>query len=285
MASVTVMYVDSMREGYTQIARTVLNQGEETSPRGRKTWELVAPTIVLKDPTDALPVGINRKINLRIAAVEALQLIAGEAAPQLVLAASENFRRYQEEDGSFHGNYGARMGLQLLPTAERLAQDPASRQAVITLWDPERDLWMKDKRDYPCTVGFQFLIRDGALVMITTMRSNDVWLGLAYDVFQFTQLQIHLAAVLDVEVGAYVHRPGSLHIYEDDVENVLQLDEYPERGPIEDVREAMCVPGCTAKTLVSWSRRLLHGEATPATPSARWYAEQLGALRGPRMPW
>lgn len=279
MASVVVMYVDNMREGYTQIARTVLNQGEETAPRGRKTWELVAPTIVLKDPTDALPVGINRKVNLRIAAVEAMQLIAGEAAPHLVLAASENFRRYQEPDGTFHGNYGARMGNQLLPVADRLGQDPASRQAVITLWNPDLDLWGRDKRDYPCTVGFQFLIRDGKLTMITTMRSNDVWLGVAYDIFQFTQLQIHLAAVLDVPVGAYVHRPGSLHIYEDDVEKILQLSEYPKSGPIEAVQQAMCDRGCPAKSLVNWSRRLLRGDTSALTPASRWYAQQLAELR------
>ena len=46
------------------------------------------------------------------------------------------------------------------------------------------------------------------------MRSNDVWLGAAYDFFQFTRLQIAMAWVLGVAPGTYAHHVGSLHIYE-----------------------------------------------------------------------
>lgn len=283
MAPVNVIYVDDLRGGYTRIAREVLTKGEETSPRGMKTWELVAPTIVLSDPTDALPLGIGRKPSLKIAAVEAAQLLAGQGAPELVLASSPNFGSYTEPDGSFWGNYGDRMNLQLLAVYERLRQDPASRQAVITLWKPEKDLYQDGKRDYPCTVGFQFLVRDGKLVMITTMRSNDVWKGLAYDVFQFTQLQINLAGLLGVEVGSYVHRPGSLHVYGEDEEKVRELSEVATRGPIEEVRVPVCVEGASSETVIHGFRRLLQSTLDPtpeASPALHWYNEQLGKLRG-----
>ena len=40
---------------------------------------------------------------------------------------------------------------------------------------------------------FKFLIRDNKLNMITTMRSNDIYLGFTYDVFIFTLMQEILA--------------------------------------------------------------------------------------------
>jgi hypothetical protein len=46
------------------------------------------------------------------------------------------------------------------------------------------------------------------------MRSNDVWLGAAYDFFQFTRVQLAIASVLGIEPGTYNHHVGSLHIYE-----------------------------------------------------------------------
>jgi len=46
------------------------------------------------------------------------------------------------------------------------------------------------------------------------MRSNDVWLGMPYDIWCFTCIQILIAQELGVEVGSYIHQPGSLHLYE-----------------------------------------------------------------------
>ena len=55
------------------------------------------------------------------------------------------------------------------------------------------------------------------------MRSNDVWWGLPYDVFQFTQLQLTLARLLDVAPGEYTHMVGSLHAYERDADGIDAL--------------------------------------------------------------
>lgn len=275
-----VITVEDMRGGYTQIARTVMTQGSKVQSRLGPTLELIAPTLVLQDPTDALPVGVGRNLVLRIAAVEALQLLAARSAYGLVTAASSNFRESQEPDGTFWGNYGDRIGFQFHAVFERLNVDRDSRQGVITLWRPELDLMTDNKRDYPCTVGFQFLIRDDQLVMITTMRSNDVWKGLAYDVFQFTQLQIHLAACLGVPVGPYIHRPGSLHVYEENYDQVLALSEYPTRGPIEEVQSAMCQGFCPPDALTRYARDVLEGRPRSSySPSARWYVDQLAKLR------
>jgi len=93
----------------------------------------------------------------------------------------------------------------------------------VTIWNPAYDL-LPDKRDYPCTILHQFRIRDNKLNMSVYMRSNDVWLGAAYDFFQFTRVQIAMASVLGIEPGTYSHHVGSLHIYEQHYEAAAKLE-------------------------------------------------------------
>lgn len=69
-----------------------------------------------------------------------------------------------------------------------------------------------------CATTLQLMIRDGRLQAIATMRSNDVILGLPYDVFLFSMLQELMAVELNLEVGAYHHFVGSLHIYDSNLE-------------------------------------------------------------------
>lgn len=270
--------VDNLRDGYIEIVDWVRTRGHKVSPRGQDTIEVIAPTIVLTNPKDSLPIGIGRGLNLKIAAVEACQLIAGRGYPKLVLAASPNFAQFTEDGANFHGNYGERMRSQGRSVFRKLSEDPHTRQAVITLWNPTFDN-ISGKRDYPCTVGFQFLIRDEKLQMITTMRSNDVWLGLAYDVFQFTQLQLTLARALNVEVGPYIHQPGSLHMYERDLPHA---DKLKPEGPGERFFARGIGRTEAAYPFEARDRAIALLEGTDIigeTVSERWYRVQLDALR------
>lgn len=274
------LIVDNMRNGYIEIIEHVLEHGEKVAPRGQTTYEILAPTIVLTNPRDALPLGIGRGLNLKIAAVEACQLIAGRGYPQLVLAASPNFATFAEDDSTFHGNYGERAQNQIRSIYRKLKDDPSSRQAVMTLWNPLHDN-LVGKRDYPCTVGFQFLIRNDLLTMITTMRSNDAWLGLAYDAFQFTQLQQTIARMLGVGVGQYVHQPGSLHVYERDLEAIDALTSDDDPEPRYNPRG---IGRSDAQEYEVEARdraiALLNGDPIEMeTVSEKWYRVQLDALR------
>ena len=93
-----------------------------------------------------------------------------------------------------------------------LKENPNTRQAVIHL-KSARDVTAKPTKDLPCTISLQFFIRDEKLYMTTYMRSNDIWMGFPYDVFQFTCMQIYLAMRLNVKLGTYTHIAGSLHLY------------------------------------------------------------------------
>lgn len=199
--------------GYVDLVQHVLKHGKETAPRGMKTREIEDAIIRIDNVFNTLPVGVNRGTVPGIGAVEACQLLSGTSFPDLVIAIGPQFKNYAEDNGIFHGAYGPRTHGQYDAIIERLKNDPDSRQAVVTIWNPQYDL-QHSKRDYPCTILHQFRIRDNKLNMSVYMRSNDVWLGAAYDFFQFTRVQIAMAWVLGIAPGTYAHHVGSLHIYE-----------------------------------------------------------------------
>jgi thymidylate synthase len=138
-----------------------------------------------------------------------------------------------ESDGTVHGAYGPRLfdtrGInQIDNILKNLARDD-SRQAVIQLFGAE-DIAHK-YNDVPCTCTLQFFRRGGKLDLMTSMRSNDAFVGLPHDVFAFTMLQEIIARTVGLKLGTYLHSVGSLHLYEQTREGARQyLDEgYQER--------------------------------------------------------
>lgn len=218
--------------GYVDLVKHVVRNGRGVAPRGLETFEIEDAVIRIANPYAALPLGVGRGIVPGIGAVEACQLLAGISVPKTVIAIGPQFARYAEDNGKFYGSYGDRTNGQYDMVISKLKQDPDSRQAVVTMWNASLDN-EPGKRDYPCTVMHQFRIRNNKLNMSVYMRSNDVWLGAAYDFFQFTRVQIAMASVLEVGVGEYNHHVGSLHIYKSDLGSIdtLHRAEFVESTP------------------------------------------------------
>lgn len=259
------LIVENMRDGYVEICQRVLKEGHVVSPRGMKTREILPLTIHLLDPTDALPIGVGRKLNTAIASAEALQLIGGVSDPALMSRITTNFDRFKN-GGSFDGAYGPRIRHQLPQMMKRLKSDRDSRQAIISIWDAAYDLFREDSLDYPCTLTFHFLIRDDRLVMHTHMRSNDVWWGLAHDAYQFAQLFLAVSNELNIEPGVYHHHVTSMHAYERDWP---AIEELAPTGAI-GVYQLGLLAGAQAR-----ARELLRGAQVGKTEQEWWHIRAL----------
>lgn len=232
MAEVTI---DNLREGYIDLIDFVENEGELVSPRGMKTKEVRNATIVLTNPKHAIPAGVGRKLNMKIGAVETTQLIAGvSSGMQLNLVSSNGFENFMN-NGRLMGAYGPRLYTQLENVIKMISRDPDTRQAAALVWrGDETDLALGGNKDVPCTVALSWNVRSGKLNASTVMRSNDVWLGVAYDFWMFTRLQMTLAWALGLEVGDYRHHAVSLHIYERDWGKVEDLEITPDAPFLPD---------------------------------------------------
>jgi thymidylate synthase len=232
----------NMVNDYHYLVQHVRDDGDVVAPRGLKTYD-VGPTLIeFDDPTQSLAVGVGRRLSTNIAAVEAAMLVGGFCDEALLARVAPQLLDYADETHGppgqlpvrrLHGAYGRRIGGQLGTAIQKIKFDQSTRRAVITLWDPWLDN-LAGMHDYPCTVALQLIVRDGKLDLHVTMRSSDVWRGLPYDVFQFSQLQLTAATLLALPVGTYYHMAWSLHLYETDlaaVDEMLSLT--PSKLPVD----------------------------------------------------
>ncbi|MFH9071343.1 thymidylate synthase [Streptomyces alboflavus] len=224
----TNLTADSVAELFVG-AVSLAKNGEKVSPRGMETREVLDVHMRLTQPRARLLYAPpSRVINPAFAVAETVWHLSGSDAPW-IFDYNAQLRKFAD-DGVLRGAYGPRMRNwagkvdQLHRVVEILKEDPDSRRALIQLYDPAQDA--AGHKDVPCTLGFRFHLRGGRLHMSTTMRGQDVWIGMPYDLFFYTTLHELVAGWLDAEVGEYHHHVGSLHIYDrhlDDADGLLEV--------------------------------------------------------------
>ena len=254
------LIVRTPSEAFSVLARHVVGSGATASPRGMLVHEVENAQIVITEPWQ-IPLDLpGRNLRQFIGAAEGVQLVGQFSSPELMTRV-QAFAKFADH-GVFHGAYGIRVHGRIGDLVDLLKHDPDSRQAVLSIYDSGKDLG-RSKRDIPCTIAIQFLLRRGKLNMRVAMRSNDLWLGFPYDVVQFGALQGAIAQALGVEMGTYTHSVGSLHLYDQDVDKVGVLSPVrQESRPYEPLWSASDIDA-----IASTARKLAAGIA-PERPTA-----------------
>ena len=190
--------------------KNLLNSGMPAGPRGLGTSELLDQDLIIDARYNVLDVP-ERNLNYRFMVAEWVWMMFGRSDVESLAQFNSVMREFSDDGVWLTGAYGPHIKAQRADVRAKLRKDPNTRQAVIEILRPRRET-----KDEPCTLSFQFLLRDGRLNMIATMRSSDVWLGIPYDVFTFTMLLNCMAGELGVERGWLSLRSGSLHLYNRD---------------------------------------------------------------------
>lgn len=175
----------------------------------------------------------RRKLSSAYLAAEALWYLSGQGDISLIKRYAPSYERFAPS-GVAYGAYGPRIMPQIESLIERLKASALSRQAVIQIWEA-RDL-RSTEPDLPCTLCHQYIVRNGKVHLIVTMRSNDVWLGFPYDVAAFMMMQRLVASALNIEVGLYHHQVGSMHLYDRNLIDAREsLAVHTSRKPLSKV--------------------------------------------------
>lgn len=124
-------------------------------------------------------------------------------------------------DGYINSNYGWCIwsndnGGQYVNTLRELQRNPDSRRACMIYTRPSmwRDYNRNGMSDFMCTFATQHFIRDGVLVSIVNMRSNDAVFGYKGDYAWQKHVHDKLASELSIPGGEIIWNAGSLHVYE-----------------------------------------------------------------------
>ncbi|MDB4916368.1 MAG: thymidylate synthase [Gemmatimonadetes bacterium] len=216
----------TMDEALLGILGMLLHEGEPVAPRGAATRELLGFTFRLTNPRArriALPA---RQWKESLAVGELCWHLSQSDLVDVISYYTPTWARFSDDGKRISSScYGRRIFggpiSQWERARETLKNDAATRRAVLTLVDPSADAI--GAKDVSCITSIQFLVRNGALDAITTMRSCDVIWGLCYDVYFCTMLQELMAVELGVELGTYHHFAGSLHLYEAFEERAAQI--------------------------------------------------------------
>ena len=124
-------------------------------------------------------------------------------------------------DGKINSNYGWAIWHednygQYWKVLNELRENPNSRRAVMIYTRP--NMWLdynhNGRSDFMCTNTVQYMIRNGVLVAVVQMRSNDVVFGYRNDYAWQNYVVKLLASALGISKTNIIWHVGSLHVYE-----------------------------------------------------------------------
>lgn len=200
---------------------------EEPSRNG-PVMTIPKPVIMsLWDPVDRIIYDERRDANHFFHVMEFIWMMAGQDDVDWISQFNKGYLNYAEDNGKVWGAYGYRWSShfnsyggdnpndQIGSVIRELRRDPASRRAVIAMWDPACDL-AAPVRDVPCNTHIYFRIVGNQLDMLVMNRSNDlIWGALGANIVHMTMLHELVALALGRRLGTYRVMTNNLHMYKD----------------------------------------------------------------------
>lgn len=161
----------------------LLIDGTNVAPRGQQTFELLQHTMAV-DLQQPVVVAPTRLVSEKFLGAEAYWMLSGDDTVAGIAPYNKHIAQFSDDGERFFGAYGPKILSQLDYVVNKLLEDEDTRQAGLTLWRENPPA----TKDMPCTVAMFFNLRGGRLNMHVFMRSSDVWLGVPYDVFNFSMV-------------------------------------------------------------------------------------------------
>jgi thymidylate synthase len=123
--------------------------------------------------------------------------------------------------GMFDYAYSERMTEPLESVIKALREDPNTRRAYLSIFDPVTDEPHSFDERIPCSLGYHFMFREGQLNITYLQRSADFSKHFNKDIALADRLKCYVAQRCDMKPGYFCHWLGSLHIFAKDVKGVF----------------------------------------------------------------
>jgi thymidylate synthase len=205
-------------QAFKELLSRIGTDGANITVRSQPTLELRSELIEITNPIERCIVIPGRGNNIFATIAETMWVLCGRNDIAFLEGYLRRAADFSDDGTTWRAGYGPRLrrwnGTDQLAAVKRmLTDDPNSRRAVISLYDPDSDFI--DSKDIPCNNWLHFLGREGRLHLNVVARSTDlVWGFSAINAFEWSVLQEMMAYWLGLEVGEFRFFASSLHIYE-----------------------------------------------------------------------
>lgn len=223
------MKFSSATEALPHLLNNLLIGGSVVPSRNGETRELTMQHITIDQTTDPYIATPGRNVSLPAQIAETMWILAGRSDVEWLSNYLPQAPKFSDDGKTWRGGYGPRLRGwstdefahgpggdnvdQLKYIIDLLREDPDTRRAVFTIYDPATD--SQPGKDIPCNNWVHFLARDGKLHAHVAIRSNDVmwgWSGI--NSFEWSILNQVVAAYAGLHPGTITYDISSLHLYE-----------------------------------------------------------------------
>jgi len=133
----------------------------------------------------------------------------------------------KDQDGRFDYTYSERINMynQLDHAITALMDDKHTRRSMVMVFEPMDATASKGfQTRIPCSISYQFMIRNNKLMVLYYIRSNDYFKHFAIDIWLTHALQDYVLKQLkgvypDLKCGSLNYYAGSFHAYNEDLSN------------------------------------------------------------------
>lgn len=209
----------NLTDALTGVLDDVLDRGVEVHARGQNQLEVRAHLLTIERPTERVLVLPARRNNIFAQIAETVWVLAGRSDIEFLGRYLPRAAEFSDDGLTWRAGYGPRLrdwgpGTdQLAGVVHRLREDPNSKRAVMSIFDPASDYG--DSKDVPCNNWLHFLRRGDSLNLSVAVRANDaIWGFSGINFFEWSVLQEIIAVSVGARPGDLNWFVGSMHVYE-----------------------------------------------------------------------
>ncbi|HIW46034.1 MAG TPA: thymidylate synthase [Candidatus Yaniella excrementigallinarum] len=228
---------------YENLLAEVLANGTLTGDRtGTGTYSVFGRQMRF-NLAEYFPLITTKRVHFKSAALELIWFLNGDSNVQWLQERGVRiWNEWADDDGDLGPIYGVQWRSwpapngasidQISQVMDSLAHQPASRRHLVTAWNPGQ----LDEMALPaCHAMFQFHVQPeddgpGKLSCQLYQRSADMFLGVPFNIAEYSLLTMMMAQQLGYNLGEFIWTGGDVHIYAnhlDQVREQLSREPYP----------------------------------------------------------
>lgn len=226
---------------YLDLCKKILDEGVDKSDRTGVGTRSIFGYQMRFDLQKGFPLLTTKKVFLKAIIYELLWLLRGDTNIKFLKDNGVTiWDEWADENGELGSVYGkqwrrwetvdGRKVDQISNLIDGIKNNPNSRRLIVNAWN----VGEVDKMALPpCHCFFQFYEANGKLSCQLYVRSNDVFLGMPFNIASYSLLLMMVAQVCNLEPSELIYTTGDTHIYLNHFDQInLQLTREPKKLPI-----------------------------------------------------